>query len=103
MIVIKCQDIARGLEETHLGVSRVGVEHVTEELACYGYASDNQAVDVIRVDHKRFARDLGSQFGHSIKIDEEGEENFVGGGTVFVDAKEVCFERDCGDVASMER
>lgn len=91
------------MNETDLGVSRVGVEHVTEELACYGYTSDNQSVDVIRVDHKRFACDLGGQFGHSIKVDEEGEENFVGSRTVFVDAEEVCFKRDCGDVASMER
>ena len=60
-------------------------------------------MDVIRVDHKRFARDLGGQFGHSIKVDEEGEENFVGGWAVLVDAEEVCFKRDCWDVASMER
>ena len=60
-------------------------------------------MDVVRVDHKRFARDLGGEFGHSIKIDEEGEKNFVGGRTVLVDAEEVCFERDCGDVTSMER
>ena len=60
-------------------------------------------MDVIRVDHKRLARDLGGEFGHSIKIDEEREENFVGGGTVLVDAEEVCFERNCGNVASMER
>jgi hypothetical protein len=87
---------------THLGVSRIGVEHITEELACYGYASDNQSVDVVRVDHKRFARDLGGQFGHSIKIDEKREENLVGGRTVLVDAEEVCFECNCGDVASVE-
>ena len=91
------------VRETNLGVSRVGVEHVTEELACYGYARDNQSVDVVRVDHKRLARDLGGQFGHSIKIDKEREENFVGGWAVFVDAEEVCFKGDCGDVASMER
>ena len=95
--------MGRRLDETDLGVSRVGVEHVTEELACYGHASDNQSVDVVGVDHKRLARDLGGQFGHSIKIDEEREENFVGGGAVFVDAEEVCFEGDCRDVAGMER
>jgi hypothetical protein len=61
----------RLLDETHLGVSRIGVEHITEELACYSYASDNQSVDVEGVDHKWFSRDLGGQFGHSIKIDEE--------------------------------
>ena len=101
--MIRCRDVARLLDETNLGVSRVGVEHVTEEFACYGYSSDNQSVDVIRVDHKGLAGDLSGQFGHSIKIDEEGEEYFVGGRTVLVDAEEVCFERDCGDVASMER
>ena len=93
----------RLLDNTHLCVSRIGVEDITEELARYGYASDNQSVDVVRVDHKWFARDLGGQFGHSIKIDEEREENFVGGGTVLVDTEEVCFERNCGNVASMER
>jgi len=88
---------------TNLGVSGVGVEDITEELARHGYACDNQSVDVEGVDHKRFARYLGGQFGHSIKIDEEREENFVGGRTVLVDAEEVCFECNCGNVASMER
>ena len=88
---------------TNLGVSRIGVEYVTEELACYGYACDNQPVDVVRVDHKWFAGYLGGQFGHSIKINEEREEDLVGGRTIFVDAEEVCFERNCRDVSSMER
>ena len=88
---------------SNLGVSRVGVKHITEEFAGDGYASNNQSVDVVGVDHKRFACDLGGQFGHSIKVDEEGEENFVGGWTILVDAEEVCFERNCGNVASMER
>lgn len=91
------------LDGTNLGVSRIGVEDVTEELARYGYTCDNQSVDVVRVDHKRFARDLGGQLGHSIKIDEEREENLVGGRTVLVDAEEVCFKCNCGNVASMER
>jgi len=91
------------LDDTNLGVSRIGVEYVTEEFACYGYACDNESVDVVRVDHKWFAGNLGGQFGHSIKIDEEREEDLVCGGTVLVDAEEVCFECNCGDVASMER
>ena len=91
------------MDGAYLGISRVGVEHVTEELACHGYTRDNQPVDVVRVDHERLASDLGSQFGHSIKIDEKREENFVGGRAVLVDAEEVCFECNCGDVASMER
>jgi len=88
---------------TNLGVSRIGVEYIAEELACYGYACDNQPVDVVRVDHKWFAGYLGGQLGHSIKIDEEREEDLVGGRTVLVDAEEVCFERNCRNVASMER
>lgn len=59
------------LGETDLGVSRIGVKDITEELARHGYACDNQSVDVVGVDHERFARDLCGQFGHSIKIDEE--------------------------------
>jgi hypothetical protein len=76
----------RFLNEDYLSVSRVGVEDVTEELACHGNACDNQSVDVVRVDYKRFSGYLGGQFGHSIEIDEEREKNFVGGGTVFVNA-----------------
>ena len=91
------------MDETNLGVSRIGVEYVTEELACYGYACDNQSMDVVGVDHKWFSGDLGGQLGHSIKIYEEREEDLVGGRTIFVDAEEVCFECNCRNVASMER
>lgn len=91
------------MDDSYLSISGVGVEDITEELAGYGYACDDQSVDVVRVNHKRFSGYLGGQFGHSIKIDEEGEKNFVGGGAVFVDAQEVCFKSNCGDVSSMER
>lgn len=74
------------MDEVYLGVSRIGVEDITEELARYGYACDNQSVDVVGIDHEGFAGYLGGQFRHSIKIDEEGEKDFVGGGAVFVDA-----------------
>ena len=91
------------MDDAYLGISRIGVKHIAEEFAGHGHASDNQPVDVVRVDHKRFTGDLGGQFGHSIKVDEEREKNFVGGGTVLVNAEEVCFKGNCGDVASMER
>lgn len=74
------------MDGKYLGISRIRVEHITKKLARNGYARDDKTVDVVRVDHERFAGDLGGQLGHSIKIDEEGEENFVGGWAVFVDA-----------------
>lgn len=77
---------ARILDDKYLGVSGISVKDVTEELACNSYACDNESVDVVRVDHKRFARDLGGQFGHSIKVDEEREKDFVGGRAVLVNA-----------------
>lgn len=74
------------MDNSYLGVSGIGVEDIAEELACYSYACDNQSVDVVGVDHKLFSGYLSGQFGHSIKVDKEREENFVGGGAVFVDA-----------------
>ena len=40
-------NVVLGLDETNLGVSRVGVEDITEELARHGYACDNQSMDVV--------------------------------------------------------
>lgn len=62
---------------THLGVSRVGIKHVTEEFTGHGDACNDQSVDVVRVDDKGTAGSLGGEARHPVKIDEEGKEYFV--------------------------
>lgn len=38
---------------TYLGVSRIGVEHVREELACTSDAGNHKAMDVVAIDDKK--------------------------------------------------
>jgi hypothetical protein len=84
--VVQYPNGTRFLGYEYLGVSGISVKYVTEELACNSNACDNESVDVVRVDHERFARDLGGQLGHSIEVDEEREKDFVGGWAVLVNA-----------------
>ena len=86
----------------YLCIARVGVEYVAEELTCHRDASYDEAVYVIRIDNKSFACCFAAQLGHTVKVDEEGEEDFVRGRAVFDDAKEVGFERDGGDITGVE-
>jgi len=43
-----------------------------------------------------------SELAHPVKIDQETEEDFVSGWTVFEDAEKVRFEGYGGDVAGVE-
>lgn len=88
---------------TNLCIPRVCVEYIAKELACHGHASDNQTMDVVRVDYKRFAAQLGGKFRHSVKVYEERKEHLVRGGAIFEDSKEIGFEGDSGDIPSVER
>lgn len=87
---------------TYLGIPRVGVKYITEELARDGDPGDDQPVDVVRVDNKGPPSRLCCYPCHPVEVYEEGEKYLIRCGTVFEDAEKVCFEGDCGDVSSME-
>lgn len=55
MLVEKCETVSN----TNLGVARIGVEDVGEELACTGYARDNESVDVETIDDKEVRKVQG--------------------------------------------
>ena len=57
---------------THLGVSRIGIEYITEEFTGDSNAGNDQPVDVVRVDNKGPARSVGSEARHAVKINEKG-------------------------------
>jgi len=59
-------------------------------------------MDVVRVDDKRSIGGIGIEFTHTVEIDQEGEEDLVGGGAVLEDAEKIGFEGDGGDVSGME-
>lgn len=92
----------RGLA-THLRISRIGVEHVAEELARYCHSGDNKPMHVVTVDDKRPPCALQAQFRHAVEVDEQAQENVVRGRAVLEDPQEVRFEGYGGDITSMER
>jgi len=59
-------------------------------------------MDVVRVDDERSVGGVGIKFTHTVEIDQEGEEDLVGGGAVLEDTEEIGFEGDGGDVSGME-
>ena len=59
-------------------------------------------MDVIGVDDKCSGSGIGIEFAHAVEIDQKGEEDFVGGGTVLENTEKISFEGDGGDVSSME-
>ena len=86
------------VKATHLCISRIGVENITEKLARYGHTSYHEAVYVVRVDDKR----LTGQLAHPVKVDEERKEDFVGSGTIFQNAKQIRFEGDGGNITGVK-
>ena len=82
----------------YFGVSRVGVEDVTEKLACDGHPRYDEAVYVVRVDDEG----LTGQLAHPVKVDEERKEDFVGSGTIFQNAKQIRFEGDGGNITGVK-
>lgn len=40
--------------------------------------------------------------GHAVKVDEQAKKDFVGGGTILVDAGEVAEDGDCGNILAVE-
>lgn len=90
-------------EATHLGVARVCVKHVREKLGSDGHACYNEAMDVTAVYDEFVAGGFFCELGHAIEINEERDENLVGGWTVFEDTEEVGFEGDGGCRAGMKR
>jgi hypothetical protein len=86
----------------YLGISRVGVEYIGEELACHGDTSDDQSMDVIGVNHERPPRSFSHKLAHPIKVHQQRQEHLVRRWTVLQDPEEVCLERDRGDVPRME-
>jgi len=61
----------------HLCISRIRVKHIAEELTSDGHASDDQPVDIVRVDHKASPDRIVAQFAHSVEINEECEKDLV--------------------------
>jgi hypothetical protein len=59
-------------------------------------------VDVTAIDDEFVAGRLFRELGHAIEINEEGDEDLVGGWTILENAEEVGFEGDCGRGAGMK-
>jgi hypothetical protein len=70
---------------SHLGVSGISVKYITEEFTGHGDPCNDQSVDVVRVDNKGTGGSLGSEARHAVKIDEEGQKDFVCCGTILED------------------
>ena len=86
----------------HLSISRVGVENIAEEFARHRNAGNDQAVHVVHVDGEHFPTRLLRQLHHPVEVDEEGEEDLVARRTVLLNASEVCFECDGGNIPRVE-
>lgn len=61
----------------HLRISRIRVKHIAKELAGNGDASNDQPVDVVRVNHKASPDHIVAHFAHAVEIDEQCEKDFV--------------------------
>ena len=59
-------------------------------------------MDVTAVNNEFISGRLLRELGHAIEINEEGDEDLVGGWTILEDTEEVGFEGDCGCGAGME-
>lgn len=82
--------MATKLTRAHLGVPRVGVEDVAEELACHCHAGDDEPVNVVHVNRENLPTRLLRQLHHPVEVNQQRQENFVAGRAVLLDAGEVC-------------
>jgi hypothetical protein len=49
-------------------------------------------MNVVGIDDERASGGIADELAHAVKIDEEGEENFVRGWTVLEDTEEIGLE-----------
>jgi len=64
-------------QTTNLCISRICVKHIAKELAGDGNTSDDQPVDVVRVNHKASPDRIVAHFAHAVEIDKECEKDLV--------------------------
>jgi len=89
-------------EATDLGVARICVKHVREKLGRDGYTCYNEAMDVTAVNDELVAGRLFRELGHAIEINEERDENLIGGWTILEDTEKIGFEGDGRRSAGMK-
>lgn len=106
--VVEKEELEFELVELGLGkaadlcISRIRIEHIAEELARHRHPRDHQPMHIIAIDHERPSLRLQAQLRHSVKVDEEREEDVIRRWTVFEDPEEVGFEGDGGHVPCVE-
>jgi hypothetical protein len=75
-----CEQAQQG---TDLCIAGVCIEYIAEKLAGNCDSSDNETMNIIRVDNEGPAGRIGSELAHPVKVDEKAKKNFIRSRTVF--------------------
>lgn len=59
-------------------------------------------MDIVGVNDKGSLCCIGTELAHSIKVDQEGQKDFVGSGTILEYPQKVGFEGDGRDIPRMK-